>query len=217
MTSSLASSPLSMVAIALGVIGASLIIAGILSLLGLHPLRFAARTLIGLLFLSCGALLGTIAVGVQGFRSLTHEEVAARLSVRPTSAQHFTSTIHFPDGRQQTFVIAGDEIYVDAHVLKWKPIAAFLGLHTAYELGRISGRYRDIGQERSGVRTVYSLGAERSVDLFDIRQRHAFLGPFLDAEYGSATFVPVTRPAELEVRVSTTGLLMRETGHRPPL
>jgi hypothetical protein len=48
------------------------------------------------------------------------------------------------------------------------------------------------------------------VDLYALRQRHAFLAPVFDAEYGSATFVPVTRPAELELRVSTTGLLMRE-------
>jgi hypothetical protein len=32
----------------------------------------------------------------------------------------------------------------------------------------------------------------------------------LDAKYGSATYVKVTQAAELEVRVSTTGLLMRE-------
>jgi hypothetical protein len=48
------------------------------------------------------------------------------------------------------------------------------------------------------------------VDLFDLRQRHAILESLLDAEYGSGTFVPVRRRAELEVRVSTTGLLIRQ-------
>jgi hypothetical protein len=48
------------------------------------------------------------------------------------------------------------------------------------------------------------------VDLFDLRGKYAWLGPVLDAEYGSASFVPVTKPAELEVRVSTSGLLIRE-------
>jgi hypothetical protein len=41
-------------------------------------------------------------------------------------------------------------------------------------------------------------------------ERYAFLEALLDAEYGSATFARVTQPAELEARVSTTGLLMRE-------
>src|SRR5439155_22358832 len=36
------------------------------------------------------------------------------------------------------------------------------------------------------------------------------LGPLVDAEYGSATFVPAgAGPATYELRVSTTGLLMR--------
>jgi hypothetical protein len=214
MTSSFATSPLMMAAIALGVFGAFLVVAGLFALLSVRPLRFALRTLVGLLLLLLGAVFGTLAVGVQGYRALTREEVAARLSVRPTSPQRFEATFRFPSGREQTFSIAGDEIYVDAHILKWKPVANLLGLHTSYELGRIAGRYRDIAQERSAVRTVYSLGPERTVDLFEMRQRYVFLEPLLDADYGSATFVPVTRPAELDLRVSTTGLLMREASPR---
>jgi hypothetical protein len=57
---------------------------------------------------------------------------------------------------------------------------------------------------------VYALGRERPLDLFGLRQRYAFLAPLLDAEYGSATFTSVTRPVELELRVSATGLLMRD-------
>ena len=120
----------------------------------------------------------------------------------------------FPDGREAGFVIAGDELYVDAHILKWKPLANVLGLHTAYELDRIAGRYRSVEQERNALRTVYPLSAPRVVDLFELRQRYAWLAPLLDAEYGSASFVPVTKPAELEVRVSTTGLLIREAGEK---
>jgi hypothetical protein len=85
-----------------------------------------------------------------------------------------------------------------------------LGLHTAYELDRMAGRYRDIPQERSASRTIYQLSEERSVDLFGLRRRYEFLSPLLDAEYGSATFVPVSKPVELELRVSTSGLLIRE-------
>ena len=77
--------------------------------------------------------------------------------------------------------------YVDAHVLKWKPAVNMLGLHTAYELDRVAGRYDDIERERTANRTVYSLTPERSVDLFGLRQRYAFLSPLLDAEYGSGT------------------------------
>jgi hypothetical protein len=197
-------------ALALGLLGAILVVAGLVALFRARPLGFAVRTLTGLLLVTLGALAGTVALGIQGYQALTHEEVAARIMVKPTGPQRFTASVRFPDNREARFDIAGDEIYVDAHILKWKPMANVLGLHTAYELARISGRYRAIEDERSAPRTVHSLRVHRAVDLFAMRQRHAFLGRFFDAEYGSATFVPVTRPAEYEVRVSTTGLLMRE-------
>jgi hypothetical protein len=194
----------------LGVLGALLVLAGLVALFRLRLMGFVLRTLVGLLLISMGGMAGAVALGMQGYRALTREDVAGRITVQPSAPQRFTATLRYPDGRQATYDLAGDEIYVDAHILKWKPLANVLGLHTAYELGRVAGRYRDINQERSAARTVYALGAERPVDLFELRRRHAFLAPLFDAEYGSATFVPVTGRAELELRVSTTGLLMRE-------
>jgi hypothetical protein len=198
----------------LGTMGAILVLAGLAALLRRRPLRFTVRTLAGLLLLVLGVLVGGLGVGLHGYRALTHEEVAAHVFVRPTGPQRFMTMVRFPDGRQDIFEVAGDAIYVDAHILKWKPLANLMGLHTAYELDRLAGRYESIEHERTAPRTIHALGPDRPVDLFSLRRRYAFLAPLLDAEYGSATFVPVTRPGEFEVRVSTTGLLMREvTAH----
>lgn len=211
----LVTSPFFLAGTAFGLLGVILTLAGIVALLQLRPLRFTIRTLAGLIFLALGALAGTIALGIQGYQALTRENIAARISVRTAGPQRFEAAFHFPDGREAAFALAGDEIYIDAHILKWKPLANVLGLHTAYELDRVAGRYHAIEQERSAARTIYSLGQEKPVDIFVLRQRYAFLAPLLDAEYGSATFVPVTRPAELELRVSTTGLLIREANSIP--
>lgn len=210
MASQLLASPFLVAALVLGALGALLILAAIVALVRLRPLGFAVRTLAGLLLLSLGSVAGMIALGMQGYRALTREDVAARLTVQPTSPQRFIVSMHLADGRDAIFDVAGDEVYVDARVLKWKPAASLLGLHTAYELDRVAGRYRDIAQERSAPRTVHSLGQERPVNLFRMRERYPFLASAFDAEYGSASFVPVTRPAELELRVSSTGLLIRE-------
>lgn len=209
-TDQLLTSPLFILAAVCAVAGIVLVLAGLAALRRARLLRFAGRSLFGLLFLALGALASTIAVGVQGYRGLTREEIAAQIEVTPLGAQRFRATFRYPDGRQATYDLAGDEIYVDAHILKWKPVVNFLGLHTAYELDRVAGRYHAINEERDGARTVHSLGRERPVDLYGLRRRHEFLAPLLDAEYGSATFVPVTRPAAFELRVSTTGLLIRE-------
>jgi hypothetical protein len=105
--------------------------------------------------------------------------------------------------------LAGDQLYVDAHILKWKPWANLLGLHTAYDLDRVAGRYVSIDDERDRPRTVAALGAPRAIDLFNLRRQYVWLSPLVDAEYGSATFIDVQSPAVFEVRVSTTGLLVR--------
>ena len=210
MSPDLAASPLFLATVALATIGAILILAGGVAIVRGKPLGFAMRALAGLVLLLLAAFVGAVAFGMQGYRALTREEVAARMSVRPAGAQRFQATLRFPDGRVATYDLLGDEIYLDAHILKWKPVANVFGLHTSYELDRVAGRYRSIEQERSAPRSVHSLARDRPVDLFGLRQRHAFLAPLLDAEYGSATFVPVTGPAELELRVSTTGLLIRE-------
>jgi hypothetical protein len=209
-------SPFVVAAVLFLALGGIFVIAGLTALMRFRPMRFTVRTLLGLLLLSVGALAGAVGLGMKGYRALTREEVAARIYVRPSGAQRFTAMVRLVDGTETTYEIAGDEVYVDAHILKWKPMANVLGLHTAYELDRVTGRYHAIAQERSGERTVFSLAQEKPLDLFGLRRRYTFLAPLLDAEYGSGTFVPVTKPAEFEVRVSTTGLLIREVPFRQP-
>lgn len=168
-----------------------------------------AGVVVALLFLSLSALSAAISAGMQGYRALTREELAAVVHVRPAGEQRFLATLRFPDGTRHTYMLAGDQIYVDARILKWKPLVNILGLHTAYELDRVGGRYRALADERSRPRTVYSLGRDHAVDLFGLRKRLPFLSPLVDAAYGSGTYVPVSDTATLEVRVSTSGLLIR--------
>jgi hypothetical protein len=210
MSPELTNAPLFPFAVVFGVLGVILVIAAIVSFIELKLPQSAFRLLVGLLLLALGSLAGTISVGMMGYRALTREDVAARIVVQPAGRQRFIATFRFPDGREATYELAGDEIYVDAHILKWHPYANMIGLHTAYEIDRVAGRYHALKDEREAARTVHALARDKPVDLYALRRRHTFLAPAFDAEYGSATFVPVTRPAELELRVSTTGLLMRE-------
>src|SRR5437870_1834725 len=174
----------------------------------------AVRTLAGLLLLALAALAGAVTVGLQGYRALTYEEVAATVRTEPIGAQRFRATITLPDRRLAMYELAGDAFYVDAHVLKWHPLASLLGLRTVYELDRVAGRYNTVADERAKPHTAYALARSKPVDLFFIARRR-LLGPLVDAEYGSATFVPATQAQTFEVRVSTTGLLARPASSRP--
>jgi hypothetical protein len=168
----------------------------------------ASTGLLGALLLALAALAGTMAVGIRGYRALTREDVAATVKTEPVGRQRFRATIVLPDKRLVMYELAGDAFYVDARILKWHPWVNALGLHTAYELDRVAGRYVTVTDERSKPHTAYSLARERPLDVF-LLARRKLLGPLVDAEYGSAAFVAGTTPAEYEVRVSTTGLLMR--------
>ncbi len=168
------------------------------------------RLLCALLSLSLAALFGTITIATQGYRALTHEEIAAVVKTEPLGGKWFMAYFKFPDGKEDSYKLAGDALYVDAHILKWKPIVNILGLPTTYELDRVAGRYTDIKDELSGTRTVFLISGDKILNMFNLRQRYLFLSPLLDAEYGSAAFINLEKPAKFEIRVSTSGLLIRE-------
>ena len=208
--------PLLVLAVGFAVVGLVFLVVGIKALKNKRFFGSAATVTLALLLLAVSALSVTMSVGVQGYRAFTREDVAATVVTRPSGRQTFSVSFRYPDGRLKMFDIEGDELYVDARILKWKPILNWLGVHTAYELDRVSGRYLDIEEERSKERTLYSLGRDKNLDLFDLRRRYAVFAPFLDAEYGSATFIQVDKPATFEVRVSTSGLLIRAVGSTTP-
>ncbi len=178
---------------------------------------FTAGTslLTALLMLSMSALIGTISIAIQGYQALTYEAVAATVKITPVGVQQFTANVILPDGSRKIFSLAGDELYIDAHILKWKPWANILGLRTSYELDRIAGRYAAVSDETSKPHTAYTLSREKPVNMFELRRRFAVLDPFLDAEYGSATFINTNTAEEVRVMVSTTGLLIRKAEKEP--
>ncbi|MFO7586862.1 MAG: hypothetical protein R6X22_02215 [Gemmatimonadota bacterium] len=178
--------------------------------------RRSLSAVVALLGAACAALVGvlaaTILVGTRGYRALTRETTAAWIRTVPGPDRSFVAHFRLPDGSVEAFELSGDEIYVDAHILKWKPVANLLGLHTAYELDRVAGRFRDLESERSRERTIHSLATPKRLDVFHLRRASGLLTPLVDAEYGSASFVTARDTAVWELRVSTTGLLLRPAG-----
>jgi len=164
-----------------------------------------------LLMISLSALFGSISISIHGYQALTREELAATVRITPSAEQKFSALFIMPDGSERAFALAGDQLYIDAHILKWKTIANIFGLHTSYELDRVAGRYADLNDERSKVHTHYSLSQNKLFNMFDLRQKFALLSPLLDAEYGSASYINSNSSEEFKIMVSTTGLLIRKS------
>jgi len=170
---------------------------------------------LAVLFLALAAVAATVGVAMQGYRALTREVVAATIVTRPTGPERFLATFTFPDGRREQYEITGNALYVDAHIVKWHPRANILGLHTAYQLDRVSGRYDRLEDEQAKPRRIFTLSRPTPVDMVQVVRSLAFLGRLgrvVDAEYGSATFIAAREPTQLELRVSTSGLLFRRVG-----
>lgn len=174
-----------------------------------HFIGGLGRILMGSLLLSLSLLMLVISLSLRGYQALTQEQLAATVTIERTAHQAFQATIRFSNGHQQSFDLLGDDLLIEANILKWHPWANVLGLQTAYQLDRIAGRYSSIEDEQSQPRTVYSLAENRPINLLELSKR-TWAKPFLDAQYGSATFYPLKDQGVYQLRVSTTGLLIRE-------
>jgi hypothetical protein len=179
----------------------------------LYRARFLAAggsALTGLLLLAVAALIFIVSLNLHTYARLTHEEPVAEIVFEARSPQHYRATLTgIPGGDMQIFMLAGDEWQLDARVLKWKGWANLLGLDAQYRLERVSGRYRDIDQERNDERTVYALSENPGVDLWKLSTQYPRWLPFVDAVYGSATYLPMADSARYQVSITQSGLVAR--------
>jgi hypothetical protein len=164
----------------------------------------------GAVFLGAGVALLSIAANLHTYARLTYEAPVAELLFESRGPQRYQATLsRLPVAERQVFMVNGDEWQLDARVLKWQGWANVIGLDAQYRLERISGRYRDIEQERNGARSVYALSENPGWDLWNWTNDHPGRLPFVDAVYGSATYLPMADGARYRVTISQTGLLAR--------
>jgi hypothetical protein len=151
-----------------------------------------------------------VAAHLYTYARLTHEQEAARVSMRQLGERWYVVSVQPPNAPARHFELRGDEWQIDARVLKWRPMGTLLGFDTVYRLERLSGRYAAVGAERSSPRTVHDLAQDETpVDIWSFVRRHHQYLPFADALYGSAVYVPLSEGAEYSVTVSASGLVVR--------
>src|SRR5213596_1555407 len=207
--------PLVLVMAAFALLSVVLLVSALVAVRKRRWMGTGMALVLALLSLALAALAATISLATRGYQALTRETVAATVTTRPSGAERFVATFTFPDGRREDYELAGNALYVDAHIVKWHPLANILGLHTAYQLDRVSGRYDRLEDEQTKPRRMFALSRPTPVDMFQLARSLAFLRRFarlVDAEYGSATFIATREPTQLELRVSTSGLLFRPAG-----
>jgi hypothetical protein len=197
-----------------GIALAALVVAFPLLLISIRRLR-RLQVVRGTLFFGSGAIVILLAIGaafvvlnLYTYARLTHEQHAARVTMRQLGERHFVATVQAPKDAARHFELRGDEWQIDARVLKWRGIGTLAGLDTLYRLERLSGRYASVAMERTAPRTVYALAPDSTLDLWALLRHHRYV-PLADALYGSAAYVPMAEGAEYDVSVSASGLVVR--------
>ena len=172
-------------------------------------LKAGLQILLGACFLATAAATGFIAVTLATYHRLTSEEHVADVQIVRKGDRQYTAMFTFPGPDIRTFDMRGDDWQVDARVLKWNGPANLLGFDTLYRLDRISGRYAKIEDEKTAPRTVHAMRAPDLIDTWELARNAKEWLPWVDAVYGSATYVPMADGALYEVRMSPSGLLAR--------
>jgi len=160
-------------------------------------------------FLVLAAAVFALVLDLRTYQRLTSEAPVGELDLSRVAPHQYDAVITYPNGTVAVFFLRGDEWQVDAHILKWQGTVNLLGFDAAIRLDRISGRYSNIEDERGQPRTVYQLHPPETIDLWDLARRYHRWLPWVDAVYGSATFLPMADKGSYEISASQTGLVAR--------
>lgn len=161
-----------------------------------------------LVFVLLGVLFAGLALALRGYGLLVTEAPVATLTARQLAPQEFALRVEFPDGTHRSAQLRGDEWQLDAHVIKWSPRAVSMGAQPLFRVDRLSGRYRDAKQAQSTTPDIIDLDADSTVDLWQLKQRFPRWLPWIDADYGSAAFLPLVDGGVYKVTISPLGGLI---------
>ncbi|MGA9335963.1 MAG: hypothetical protein WBV39_16910 [Rudaea sp.] len=159
-------------------------------------------------FVALAVLCGILGAGLRGYRLLLAEMPVANIHARQLAPQQFAVRIDFPDGSHRSATLNGDEWQLDARVIKWTPRAVTLGAKPLYQVDRLSGRYHDPNQARTSLPSVVDLGTDSIVDPWHLKKDYPEWLPWIDADYGSATYLPLVDGGKYTVTISPLGGLI---------
>ncbi len=209
------SSPLFLAAAGFVGLGLTCLLIGVWKLARLRPGSGSANCLLGAVLLGGGAATGAVGTNLYGYERLTHERDVVDIHFERLGHQHYAATLHYADRDAAIrYELLGDEWQLDARILKWHGLAQLAGMDSRYRLERLSGRYRDTAQEITAARSVHTLGEAGGLDLWALARDYDGLLPWVDAVYGSATYLPMRDGARYRVRITQSGLIARPLDER---
>jgi len=174
-----------------------------------RPVR-ATRSLAGGTVSACaGGASVMLAFSYYGYDQLIDEQHVGRIQFSQSAPEQYVARLMIENEQDRMYELLGNEWQMDARVVTWKPPATLLGLDPIFRLDRLSGRYAEVNDERSKVRSVHALSEPVTMDVWQFARKYPRLMPGVDAHYGTATYLPMADEAIFEVTMTRTGLIAR--------
>lgn len=167
------------------------------------------RLVVSLVLLGCAGFAALVGTALLGWRRLAAEALVATIDTRALDAQRYAVGVELPDGTRHEVELDGDDWQLDARVIKWKTTAVVLGAPPLYRLERIGGRWHSIEQARSGPYTVHALAdPATSIDPWVLLRGLPDRVDMIDADYGSAAWLPMVDGGRYTVTLAASGGLV---------
>ncbi|TDJ31295.1 MAG: cation/multidrug efflux pump [Gammaproteobacteria bacterium] len=193
-----------------GLVALMLLVSGISRCRQRRLVSGLARSGLGALLLVAAFGTGSVAVHLYTYQRLTGEQPIADIAFQQIGPREYTAVLSTPGANEpMQFLIQGDEWQLDARFLKWEGPAVLAGMDSLVRLERIAGRYSDIDEERGERRSVYPLQNRPTVDFWQLFYNHPRWIPWIDAVYGSATYMPMGDGARFIITATQSGLVAR--------
>lgn len=204
------SEPLVLVGLlALGLAGLAVLAGGVVRLLRRRVVTGSGLSTVGALLVGTAGLGLGLASNLYTYHRFTQEQAVVTLHFEQLGERRYRVAIIDPQGDVLQRELSGDEWQLDARLLRWQGRATLLGLDPLYRLERISGRYREVAEERAAPRSVHALSRSAGLDLWRLARGYEEWLPFVDAAYGSATYLPMADRAQYSVTLNASGLVAR--------
>lgn len=159
--------------------------------------------------LSISSIFAAFIIDYDTFQRLTREHPVASIEFHHLGQHHYQAVLTKTNAEPIFMELHGDQWQLDTRIIKWYGAAAWSGLKPMYRLERIGGRYKDIELEKNAIRSVYSLDKGISPSLWSFLIEYQEFVPWLDAYYGSATYLPMSHKAKFDITIGATGLIAR--------
>ena len=160
----------------------------------------------GFILLAASVWLAFVGWDLMTYRSVMKERPLATVSIYKMDEQEYDLTLVDSEGNEDRFIVRGDQWQLDVRMLVWSGPLLALGAEPLYRFDRLSGRYLSLEQERNSERTVYGFSDSGGFDVWTFLRK---FDTWLDANFGSAVYMPMENGAVYSVVTTSKGLVAR--------